>query len=601
MAANNVNKKCPDYKTSDVGDILKTYFPAAKGQSLTGQALRTAGSACSLVQGRIATKTFRKLAVGIPRRCACNGIKTNPEPCVPEAEKVEVPKAVERVGWRAVNLDGYTTMRFERRPLNRKCHRVEPEFVERPATSKPGLVRRAHRMWIRRFYKGHCCPREIFSTLEAKLRDKIESWGLRFEVHEVHFKSSHPDHRLVVHHLWDPVECDLDKPVFIQHGMLNSSADFLLDETSLGSRLAKKGYDVWLGNFRGNCFSGQHHETMGPDSIFDEKYWDFSWHEHGLEDLPTMINFVLDRTCHRRIDYIGHSMGTTSLFVMCASLPEMNDKIRSAQLLAPVFTLDQITGPAQLFTTFLYGAIRTLEIFGIHTPLIPRLLRGCFIMSTQAELFLFASGFHHFKSEKIDPIMDFGPSGCSTKTLKHFLQNNTTGTFKPYGATSSRGAPYYWDPTDPNSSNPLKKVTCAVVLRYADGDWTGCRNNIKKIAEGLANCQGVRRVDHHSETFSHLDFTYGCTGDLYEDIIEFIEDYDPDWQHPTIQKELENGLAELNEKGPGTTALTLLSACNALGWESEVVLEAVREKNDYKLLKLLPFIVETSEIEDESD
>ena len=51
----------------------------------------------------------------------------------------------------------------------------------------------------------------------------------------------------------------------------------------------RAGYDVWLGNFRGNKYSKGHLEL---DPNVDMEYWKFSWSEMGRYDIPAMLGFV---------------------------------------------------------------------------------------------------------------------------------------------------------------------------------------------------------------------------------------------------------------------------------------------------------------------
>lgn len=113
-------------------------------------------------------------------------------------------------------------------------------------------------------------------------------------------------------------------------------------DSGLGYHLYDNGYDVWLGNCRGNRYS-RSHAKLNPNT--DKAYWSFSWHEIGMYDLPAMIDAVLAKTGYQKLSYFGHSQGTTSFFVMASSRPEYNDKIHLMSALAPVAFMRHIKTP----------------------------------------------------------------------------------------------------------------------------------------------------------------------------------------------------------------------------------------------------------------
>lgn len=115
----------------------------------------------------------------------------------------------------------------------------------------------------------------------------------------------------------------------------------LLTYLVLAYILADAGYDVWLPNARGTRYS-RNHIRLDPDSA---KFWDFSWHEIGVYDVPTMIDYALSQTKQEKLFYIGHSQGNTVFYVMCSERPEYNEKIIAQFSLAPIAYVTYMTSP----------------------------------------------------------------------------------------------------------------------------------------------------------------------------------------------------------------------------------------------------------------
>ncbi|XP_029174738.1 lipase 1-like [Nylanderia fulva] len=79
-------------------------------------------------------------------------------------------------------------------------------------------------------------------------------------------------------------------PILLLHDFISSSADWVVlgKGKALAYLLADQEYDVWLGNFRGNLYS-RTHVSLSPSNL---TFWDFSYHEMGIYDLPAMITFI---------------------------------------------------------------------------------------------------------------------------------------------------------------------------------------------------------------------------------------------------------------------------------------------------------------------
>jgi lysosomal acid lipase/cholesteryl ester hydrolase len=106
-------------------------------------------------------------------------------------------------------------------------------------------------------------------------------------------------------------------PVILQHGLLDDSWTwFALDaQDCLPIMLAKEGYDVWLTNSRGNIFSKEHIDPEYDSSSFRSKYWNFTFHEMAMFDLPAFTEYIKNHTLHDKLRYVGHSQGTFQFFL----------------------------------------------------------------------------------------------------------------------------------------------------------------------------------------------------------------------------------------------------------------------------------------------
>lgn len=102
---------------------------------------------------------------------------------------------------------------------------------------------------------------------------------------------------------------------------------------SLAFEMANRGYDVWMSNSRGSTYSLNHTRFQYQS---DWRYWDFSFHEIGLFDLPAQIDYILEKRQRKSLAYIGHSQGNLAMFVLQSLHPEWALKVKPFIAMAPI-------------------------------------------------------------------------------------------------------------------------------------------------------------------------------------------------------------------------------------------------------------------------
>lgn len=125
------------------------------------------------------------------------------------------------------------------------------------------------------------------------------------------------------------------------------------DDRNLAFALAKRGFDVWLGNYRGNTYS-RNHTSLSPD---DPSFWKFTYDNQALQDLPAELAYIQTVTNYDQVAFVGYSMSTMTMFQLLAFRPEVAKAIRPYIALAPVAYLSNNAPIKYLTSKFL---LRTL-------------------------------------------------------------------------------------------------------------------------------------------------------------------------------------------------------------------------------------------------
>ncbi|KAL3266873.1 hypothetical protein HHI36_011025 [Cryptolaemus montrouzieri] len=337
---------------------------------------------------------------------------------------------------------------------------------------------------------------------------------------EEHFVTTKDGYILRVHRI-PPTRKGIapcNRTIFLMHGILMSSADWVIlgPQEAFAYYLADLGYDVWMGNARGNSQS-KNHTKLSPRH---RKFWDFSWHEVGEIDLPTMIDYVLKETNQKALYHVGHSQGTTTFYVMCSELPKYNKKIIAHYSLAPIAYMKHTFSPIlRISSKFVKLGEILSSIFGVeqilpHDNLMTDLGNDLCAAGDLTEVvcrdtIFMICGFDNaeFNNTLMPTLMGHTPAGSSAKQMFHYAQLIDSGHFRQYdyglanalhyGPTHALGPPSY----------DLKKIKAPVYIYYSRNDWLSNEKDVTKLCQDLGNCKSQVLVAE--DRFNHLDYLWG--------------------------------------------------------------------------------------------
>ncbi|XP_017491384.1 PREDICTED: lipase member M-like, partial [Rhagoletis zephyria] len=384
-------------------------------------------------------------------------------------------------------------------------------------------------------------------------QERIELRGFKHETHFIASKSGYilQTIRIVNPHISPSGRAKL-KPILLQHGFQGSSAAWVSAATgqlradgtywedvvhrrdpnavgnTIGFVLATSGYDVWIGNTRGNIYSANH-STLSIDS---KEFWDFSLDEIIREDLPAVIDYICEHTKSKKIAYIGHSQGTTMMFGLMAT----EKGVRYNHIVEPFIAM----APVCYFTNFKASEIKSLKpfkeklfwlfpkSFGFGTfrklPLANLCtndwLRGniCYRMAMKT------ASVSQIDLDRVPVFIDNVFMGSSTRNLVHLLQQNHGLTYYDFG-TAQQNMEHYGTAVPP-AYNFSQITSQSLVEIHVKHDLLLDLENIQLLKNDL-KVPFAYEYQVPDETWAHTDMILGKDVGKYVNskVLEILKKY----------------------------------------------------------------------------
>uniref|UniRef100_A0A3Q3GPD8 Lipase n=1 Tax=Labrus bergylta TaxID=56723 RepID=A0A3Q3GPD8_9LABR len=362
---------------------------------------------------------------------------------------------------------------------------------------------------------------QLDPEVHMNISEIIRRWGYPAEEHEV---VTEDGYILTVNRIPQGLKptTGVRPVVYLQHGLLAAGSNWITNppNSSLGYVLADAGYDVWLGNSRGNTWSRKH-KNLRPEQ---DEFWRFSHDEMALKDLPASVDYILKVTGQEQIYYIGHSQGTTIAFMAFSSLPDLASKIKLYFGLAPVATVEFTESPMTKLSVLpefliwdLFGKqdfmpqSHMIEWFAEHVCGKTKLRELC------GNIFFILCGFDekNLNVTRTPVYTTHCPAGTSVQNMVHWSQAVHGGRLSAYDFGVAGNMKHY------NQVSPDLHVPTAL---FSGGqDTLADPKDVAILLTQVTNLVFHKHIDH----WDHLDFIWGLDApeQMFPSILKLLQEH----------------------------------------------------------------------------
>lgn len=318
--------------------------------------------------------------------------------------------------------------------------------------------------------------------------------------------------------------------VLVQHGLMGTSADWLqLGENSMPFILWKAGFDVWLGNNRGNDYSEELH-------ALDKQQWDFSFEELGRFDFPALVEGVLEHSGQPKLVYVGYSLGTLQAFLgLSEQSSEWQQQIRLYVALAPISYMESLRGG--LFNQSFLAKMVHSAVGSRKDPFRSAIKNMCKLSCRTCANQVYGGGT--FVKGDCARFFDYNPAGTSVKNLRHMSQYIYYGYPHRYDLGPKDNLKSYGASVPPPFC--LERISVPTAIIYGTKDWLADAHGVARLEQDLRNQYRERaspfRLDndsnlsvrsHQAARFGHVDFIWSIEAktQVYDVVQELVKKTD---------------------------------------------------------------------------
>uniref|UniRef100_A0A2K6CGQ9 Lipase n=1 Tax=Macaca nemestrina TaxID=9545 RepID=A0A2K6CGQ9_MACNE len=302
--------------------------------------------------------------------------------------------------------------------------------------------------------------------------------------------------------------------VLLQHGLVGGASNWIsnLPNNSLGFILADAGFDVWMGNSRGNAWSRKH-KTL---SIDQDEFWAFSYDEMARFDLPAVINFILQKTGQEKIYYVGYSQGTTMGFIAFSTMPELAQKIKMYFALAPIATVKHAKSPGTKFLLLpdmmikgLFGKKEFLYQTRFLRQLVIYLCGQVILDQICSNVMLLLGGFNtnNMNMSRANVYVAHTLAGTSVQNILHWSQVRMLNWQSLLNPTPVRYR--------------VRDMTVPTAMWTGGQDWLSNPEDVKMLLSEVTNLIYHKNIPE----WAHVDFIWGLDAPhrMYNEIIHLMQ------------------------------------------------------------------------------